>query len=451
MSAEPSVPEPERPGPGGRGRALPPRIVLWVAGGVFVMILAVAFYYSPMHFGLDRIRAQWAFDDGVEHDKENRRDQAIERYDRAIRLNPELVEAYNNRGSDRRRKGDLDGAIADYGEVIRLRPDTEAGYYNRAVTWRMKGDDEAALSDFAAAIVKGRAQLQWLQQHRGGGQIGLLTNARLKLDARSNLSDAYLGRARALEDKGNYEDAIVSLDEAIAVAETTWPSEAHFERARVRLLKGQFAEAEAEFDRFVADKAGYLSGALMYRGFLALFRANDPKAAAENFERSLQEGFAQPGTLRGLFDGSGPWLSNGVRLYPNVHHLIVWQHVARERTGQDDRKELTENLLRLARRQGYSTASDDAMAKSRANWPGPIIDMFLRTRTPEAVRAAAEASADPKVRRQQTCDADFYTGLFRLKSAKAEARALLQRAADNCPPGTFAGVGARLELERAGT
>ena len=77
--------------------------------------------------------------------------------------------------------------------------------------------------------------------------------------------------------------------------------------------------------------------------------------------------------------------------------------------------------------------------------------MVLRTRTPDAVRAAAEASADPKVRRRRLCDADFYTGLFRLKAAPAEAQVLLKRAADNCPPGTFAGLAARLELERSGS
>jgi tetratricopeptide (TPR) repeat protein len=144
---------------------VPPRIVLGIGAALFATILAVAFYYSPMHFGLDRWRATAAFDQGVRHDQENKIDQAIERYDRAIALDPDLVQAYNNRGSDRRRKGNLDSAIADYGEVIRLLPDSEAGYFNRAVTWQMKGDVEAALSDFATAISRGHAQLQQLEQH----------------------------------------------------------------------------------------------------------------------------------------------------------------------------------------------------------------------------------------------------------------------------------------------
>lgn len=427
---------------------MPPRIVLSIAGAVFAIILAVAFYYSPMRFGLNRILAQMAFDKGVAHDTDRNIDQAIERYDRAIALNPELVEAYNKRGTDRRRKGDLEGAIADYGEVIRLRPEWEAGYYNRALVWRMKGDVDAALSDFAAAIQRGRAQLLQLQEKRDGDRFARLTGI---VRAQRDLRDSYLAHVRLLVDKGNYEQAIAGLDEAIAVAADSWPTETHFERARVLLLHGQFAAAAAEFDRFVAHDSGYKSGALMYRGFIALFHANDPKTATADFERSLQEGLFQQGTLRGLLDGTGPWLSNGVPLFPNVHHLILWQHLARERAGQDDYKEWNENLTQLAKALGYSSASRESIEKSRTAWPGPIIDMFLRTRTPYTVRAAAEASADPKVRRRQICDADFYTGLFRLKAAPAEAQVLLKRAADNCPPGTFAGLGARLELERTGS
>jgi tetratricopeptide (TPR) repeat protein len=408
-SADRPTPDPERAG------SSPPRMVLAIAGTVFAIILAVAFYYSPMHFGLDRIRAQWAFDAGAARDKDKSFALAIERYTEAIALNPELTQAYNNRALDRRRTGDLDGAIADYGEVIRRWPDAETGYYNRALVWRMKGDDDAALSDFAAAISRGRAQLQRLQQNHDGEKFARLRGI---LQAQEYLRDAYLAHARLHVENGHYGQAIASLDDAIAVAGDAWPTEAYFERARVLLLHGQFAAAAAEFDRFAAKDVGYTSGALMYRGFLALFQANDPKAAAEHFKRALQEGVYQIGTLRGLLDG-GAWLSNGVPLVPNVHHLILWQHVARERLGQGDREELNENLKQLAGKLGYSSSSSESLAKSRTSWPGPVIDMVLRTRTPEAVRAAAEASTDPKVRRRQVCDADFYTGLLRLKAAPA--------------------------------
>jgi tetratricopeptide (TPR) repeat protein len=368
------------------------------------------------------------------------------------------VDAYNNRASDRRRKADLDGAIADYGEVIRLRPDTEAGYFNRAVTWQMKGDAEAALSDFAMAIRRGRAQLEWLNEHRSRGvNFAELTSIG---EAQANLVHAYLAHARLLVEKGEYEQAIAGFNEAAALRkQDAGQSEGDFERARVRLLQGEFATAAAEFEKFV-DNGAYKPGALMYRGFLLLFHTNDPAAAAQDFAGALQEGFKYR-EFRGMMAaagyaaGGGPWLSGGVPFVPNIYHLILWQHLARERAGEDDGQELDENLKKAARALGYADMllipSKEAITKSREIWPGRVIDMFLGTWTPEAVRAVAEESTDPAVRRRRTCDAEFYAGLFRLKGARAEARALLHRATENCPPGALSGVAAKLALGRFGS
>ena len=193
----------------------------------------------------------------------------------------------------------------------------------------------------------------------------------------------------------------------------------------------------------------------MYRGFIALFHANDPKAALQDFESAVREGLVQRDALRSILDGSGPWLSHGALMRPNGYHLIIWQFFARERDGQWGRLVLEENSKHLAKGLGYADVltmalSPAGMARALAGWPGPVIEMLLRTKTPEAVHAAAEA-ADANLRRRRTCDVDFYTGLFQLKSAPAEARALLQRAADNCPPGTLAGLAARLEVGRFGS
>lgn len=450
-SQSPDVqPQADLTAPGGPWEAFSSRKT-WAIGAICAFVFVVAFFLSPNHLGFDRVLARQAFDEGVAHDKDRKFDLAIERYDRAIALDPEYVEAYNNRGSTRRRKGDLDGAIADYGAVIRLRPTSEAGYYNRGVTWQRKGDAEAALSDLAVAIRQGQAELQAREQDRSGSVI---TKAHRRLQAQIDLRDAYRAQARSLVDLGKYQEAIASLDAGIAVGDRSWPSEEHFERARVRLLQGEFAEATAAFERFIVEDNGYKSGALLFRGFVTLFHANDPKAALQDFDSAVKEGLVGIGTLRSLLDGSGPWLSNGAPLRPNGHFLLVWQFFARERDGQWGRLVLEENSKRLASKLGYGDVIGNVapanVARALADWPGPIVEMLLRTKTPEAVRAAAEA-AEANARRRQTCEVDFYTGLFQLKSAPADARTLLQRAADDCPPSTFAGLAARLELGRFGS
>ena len=47
-------------------------------------------------------------------------DKAIADYNDAIRLDPTLAAAYNNRGEAWRSKKDYDKAVADYNEAIRL-------------------------------------------------------------------------------------------------------------------------------------------------------------------------------------------------------------------------------------------------------------------------------------------------------------------------------------------
>ena len=94
--------------------------------------------------------------------------------------------------------------------------------------------------------------------------------------------------------------------------------------------------------------------------------------------------------FRGILDGSGPWLSSGALMRPNGYHLIIWQFFARERDGQWGRLVLEEKFKapgeapwvmdisspRLSRLAGMSR-------RTLAGWPGPVVEMLLRTKAPE--------------------------------------------------------------------
>ena len=54
--------------------------------------------------------------------------RAIEDYDKAIELDPNDAEAYNDRGSSYHRLGQNERAIEDYDEAIKLDPDNAEAY-----------------------------------------------------------------------------------------------------------------------------------------------------------------------------------------------------------------------------------------------------------------------------------------------------------------------------------
>jgi lipoprotein NlpI len=79
-------------------------------------------------------------------------DRAMADYNEAIRLDPKLALAFNNRAIAYAEKGDLDRAIADYNEAIRLDPKYADAFNNRAIAYADKGDADRAMANYNEAI-----------------------------------------------------------------------------------------------------------------------------------------------------------------------------------------------------------------------------------------------------------------------------------------------------------
>src|SRR5262249_13516832 len=76
------------------------------------------------------------------------------------------------------------------------------------------------------------------------------------------------------------------------------------------------------------------------------------------------------------------------------------------------------------------------------DWPKPVIELLLGSRTAEATIAAANTPA-------QQCEAQFYVGEWKLlRGDKTGAAAALQAAADSCPRRFTEYKGAQAELKR---
>ena len=151
-----------------------------------------------------------------EHRK-NDLETAIDAYDEAIRLKPDLAEAYNNRGNAKSELRRHEEALADYDEAIRLKSDNAEAYCNRGDTKNDLGQYEGAIADCDEAI-------------------------RLKPD----LVEAYCNRGNAKSGFGRHEHAIADYGEAIRLKPDF--AEAYGNRGKANISLNRIDEARQDFE-----------------------------------------------------------------------------------------------------------------------------------------------------------------------------------------------------------
>jgi tetratricopeptide (TPR) repeat protein len=154
-------------------------------------------------------------------DKQNKGDNqgAIIAYNEAIRLNPNLAEAYNNRGNVRKDLGDKQGAIDDYTLAIKFNPNLAKAYYNRGIVRNDLGDKPGAIDDFNLAI-KFNPNYAQAYNNRGvvrdelGDKPGAIDDFNLAIKFNPNDAYAYYNRGIVRNELGDKQGAIDDFQQA---------------------------------------------------------------------------------------------------------------------------------------------------------------------------------------------------------------------------------------------
>lgn len=186
---------------------------------------------------------------------------AISDCNKAISLDTNYADAYNNRGTARFLLGKYEEAIVDLDKAIVLDPQNKRAYYNRgnAEIYLKHYDD--AIADYDKAIA---------------------------LDPQ--YADAYNNRGTIKKALGRYEDAIVDYDHVIALS----PKFAigYNNRGLVKNNLGHYAEAIADFDQAIILFPKY-ANAYNNRGY-AYYKLGNTKAnyqkAISDYDMSVQLG-----------------------------------------------------------------------------------------------------------------------------------------------------------------
>lgn len=285
---------------------------------------------------------------------------AIEDFDQALMLDPDRVLVYGYRGSAYLDSGNYDRAIADFDRAVQLDPDYVDALYGRAGAWRAKGDDDRAIADFTRVI---------------------------ELEPTYVEAFAYRGLAYQAEDE--LGRAIDDFDQVIRFVPDN--AQAFNLLGGAHRQMGDPARAIKDYDEAIRLDPNY---ALAYfnRG-VAKFVMKRFAEAATDFERRPQ--------------GAAP-----------SAYAVLWLHMARSKSGQDDASELSRNLT-----------SVDLGA-----WPGTIVRLYEGQATSQDVQTAAGTSADTKMRQERSCQASFYIAEYQLlRRALNTAVPILQEAATRCP------------------
>ncbi len=178
-------------------------------------------------------------------------DEALASYDRALALQPDHARALGNRGDSLRQLKRFDQALASYDRALVLRPDHVETLCKRGMTLHdLKRFDEALASyDRALALRPDQAEAF---SNRGAALHELrrydeaLASYDRALALRLDHAEALRNRGATLHKLKRFDEALASYDRALAVEPDH--AEAHFNKALLRLLKGDFAVGWREYE-----------------------------------------------------------------------------------------------------------------------------------------------------------------------------------------------------------
>src|SRR5687767_943771 len=112
----------------------------------------VLFVFSVSGIAQNAQKAVDAYNRGLELQDSGDTANALAAYDLALRLNPKMLDAYNNRANLKLASGDQNGAIEDFTKVIELTSGHALSYYNRGNIYLELQRYDPAIADFTKAI-----------------------------------------------------------------------------------------------------------------------------------------------------------------------------------------------------------------------------------------------------------------------------------------------------------
>lgn len=171
--------------------------------------------------------------------------RALENFEKAVELNPELPEAYYFRG---RVQLDREKGEADFTKAIELKSDYAEAYFQRGLGRDLGGKSQLALTDYNRAI---ELNPRFIDAYMTRAVLYLLDNkGKLAIDDYTRVielkpdGESYYVRGNAYLEIGEYAKAVVDLTRSIKLNPAYYWS--YKQRAKAYRNLGKFKLAEAD-------------------------------------------------------------------------------------------------------------------------------------------------------------------------------------------------------------
>ena len=213
-------------------------------------VLAAALFVNRPMLDTELMRAITEHNLGAALQSDNRFDEAIQHYRRAVALKADYAPAYTNMGAALRAEGRLSDAVTAYEHALAIQPDEGEAHYNLANALQDQGKPGEAIEHFRRALrlrpdsadVHNNLGIALAATGRSGEAVAEFREA-VRLDPDSSQAHRNLGGA--LASQGMRAEAIDHLRRAVGLDPRD--GEAQYDLGSILLEAGRFGEAAEQF------------------------------------------------------------------------------------------------------------------------------------------------------------------------------------------------------------
>jgi tetratricopeptide (TPR) repeat protein len=199
---------------------------------------------------------------GDQYMSSNQVEEAIDKYSKALEIDPEPATIYYKRGMAYRSTGMLDEALQDFNRAIELEPDYAYAYHARSLVYSLLGEDKLATDDMTTALnIDGNVtrytdegmELAYyklgIAYLNSGGYLLAQGFLGKSLTLEPSI-DAYMARSEVHMIRDGYHQAVLDLTKVIEMAPDM--ATAYSKRGAAYIKEGELSLAKEDLDKAIS-------------------------------------------------------------------------------------------------------------------------------------------------------------------------------------------------------